>query len=197
MMKRSLVVVFFFMGIVLLGQHAFPVYASDLPPLAQKEMASSSSEKTATFASPLKHSDYTLPYPGILPTHPLYFLKAFRDRIMLMLIGDMVKKTEFAILQADKRVNAAIMLRAQGNNEVAQTTMDKAQKYREQAIGYLQQAQKEGKDTTAVRHKLDISYEKHQEVLEDIISNTSGKEQSAYQNMLEKVKENRSTLQGI
>ena len=46
--------------------------------------------------------EYVLPYPGILPTHPLYFLKIVRDRIIELLISDRVNKAEFYILQADK-----------------------------------------------------------------------------------------------
>ena len=38
---------------------------------------------------------YELPYPGILPDNPLYFLKQIRDWIMERLITDPLKKIEF------------------------------------------------------------------------------------------------------
>ncbi len=54
--------------------------------------------------------EYNLPYPGILPDHPLYFLKQLRDKILDFLITDPVKKAEFYILQADKRLSMGIAL---------------------------------------------------------------------------------------
>jgi hypothetical protein len=38
---------------------------------------------------------YQLPYPGILPDHPLYFLKALRDRLHLFFNRSLQKKQKF------------------------------------------------------------------------------------------------------
>src|SRR3989304_6415715 len=47
---------------------------------------------------------YQLPYPGILPDHPLYTLKAVRDRIQVFLTRDNLKKAEIYLLYSDKRL---------------------------------------------------------------------------------------------
>src|SRR5258708_61565 len=57
-----------------------------------------------------KEIQYELPYPGILPDNPLYFLKTFRDTIVLFLISEPWKKADFDLQQADKLVNASIYL---------------------------------------------------------------------------------------
>src|ERR1700704_2037322 len=38
--------------------------------------------------------DYTLPYPGLLPDSPLYFLKTFRDRLISFFISSPIKKAD-------------------------------------------------------------------------------------------------------
>lgn len=54
--------------------------------------------------------EYVLPYPGILPTHPLYFLKMMRDQIVEALISDPVKRADFYITQSDKKLSMALAL---------------------------------------------------------------------------------------
>ncbi|MBF8250036.1 MAG: LPXTG-motif cell wall anchor protein, partial [Candidatus Levybacteria bacterium] len=54
--------------------------------------------------------NYELPYPGLLPDSPLYFLRVTRDKLVSFLISDPLKKAEFDLLQADKRLNAGIYL---------------------------------------------------------------------------------------
>jgi hypothetical protein len=38
--------------------------------------------------------DYDLPYPGLLPDHPLYFIKAGRDKITELITRDNIKKAK-------------------------------------------------------------------------------------------------------
>ena len=42
---------------------------------------------------PVQRVDYELPYPGLLPDSPLYFLKISRDRLIEFMIGDPIKKS--------------------------------------------------------------------------------------------------------
>ncbi len=74
-------------------------------PVAAQELSSESAGLTQ-----VETVDYTLPYPGILPDNPLYPLKAFRDRMVSVLIADPVKKSLFNLLQADKRLQSAVYL---------------------------------------------------------------------------------------
>ena len=69
--------------------------------------------------------DYQLPYPGILPGSPLYSLKMVIDRIMELLISDSLKKANFYVLQADKRLGSSLMLFEKKENVLAETTLSK------------------------------------------------------------------------
>jgi len=64
--------------------------------------SSSSANSIVSLDTRKQSIDYTLPYPGLLPDNPLYPLKMIRDRIILFLINDSAKRTEYYLLQADK-----------------------------------------------------------------------------------------------
>lgn len=119
-------------------------------------------------------NDYLLPYEGLLPDNPLYVLKALRDRIIDLLIGDSLKKAEFTLLQADKRLSSAIALVAKGKTELAESTASKGQNYLTRTISYIEKAEKEGKDVKALTKKLTLSMDKHKEVLTDLAGKTDG-----------------------
>lgn len=93
--------------------------------------------------------DYTLPYPGILPDHPLYFLKRLRDQILEKLIVDPIRKIEFYMLQSDKGVNTGIFLIAKQNETLALESMNRAKSYLEQAIVMATTLKTQGKDVPA------------------------------------------------
>ena len=76
-----------------------------------------------------KHSEYALAYPGILPDHPLYPLKMTRDKTIEFLILDPIKKAEFYLLQADKRLSAGITLFYLGKTKTGEETISKGEKY--------------------------------------------------------------------
>ena len=54
-------------------------------------------------------TDYTMPFPGMLPDNPLYFLKTGRDQLIGLLITDLSKKASFDLLQSEKFVAAMVM----------------------------------------------------------------------------------------
>ena len=114
-----------------------------------------------------KKPEYLLPFPGILPDHPLWFLKAVRDGIMDRLIVDPLRKAEFHILQADKRLNMGVVLLEQGKRALAETTISKGEKYMERAVSGLAAFKSTGMPVPAsIIDKLARSMEKHLEVLE-------------------------------
>lgn len=51
--------------------------------------------------------DYQLPFPGILPDHPLYTLKKIRDWLLFTFNSNPVKKIELNLLFADKKIGMA------------------------------------------------------------------------------------------
>lgn len=112
---------------------------------------------------------YELPYPGLLPDSPLYFLKTARDRIINFLIADPIKKAEFNLLAADKRLQAGVYLfKKQGKERLAESTISKGENYFEQAIAQAQQAQQEGRKVSSLGNRLFLAAQKHQEVLKSL-----------------------------
>src|SRR3989344_5639251 len=101
--------------------------------------------------------DYYLPYPGILPDHPLYWLKMVRDRVGLVLTTAETAKAEKLLLYADKRLGAAWALIDGNKVPLGVSTLTKGGKYLEQAVQL--------RDHFADKNKLDKAVKKHLEVL--------------------------------
>lgn len=117
---------------------------------------------------------YELPYPGMLPNNPLYFLKQARDWILDKLIVDPVRKTEFYILQGDKRLAMGIMLFADGKNVLAEQTISKGEKYMHNAMQALLTLKAQGKDVPAyITDHVTKALAKHAEVLTSEIAKTT------------------------
>ena len=108
--------------------------------------------------------DYYLPYPGILPDHPLYWLKMVRDRVQLWLTTDSLQKAERLLLYADKRLGAGWALIEGNKADLGITTLTKAEKYLEQAVSAGQKLG-EGEKEVEFKAKLAKAIKKHEEVL--------------------------------
>jgi len=116
-------------------------------------------------------SDYVLPYPGILPDSPLYFIKMVRDRVVGWLITDPVKKAEYNLLMADKRINAGLMLISYGKEELGETTISKGRQYLVQGVDLLNVVEKHNRD--ALVSKFRKASGKHIEELKRVQKNMS------------------------
>ncbi|HNP89037.1 MAG: hypothetical protein BWY24_00212 [Microgenomates group bacterium ADurb.Bin219] len=116
---------------------------------------------------------YYLPYPGILPDHPLYSFKMIRDRIWLWLTSGAEKKAEIVLLFADKRLGAGRFLIEGNKIDLGITTIEKAEKYLEQAVLNLEEAKKQGEDVSVLAKKIKTAAEKHQELISDLAQGLS------------------------
>lgn len=168
--------------------------------MAQKEgtasnavVATEAAQMEATDAAK-KKSDYQLPYPGLLPDHPLYILKTIRDRIIDFLIADPIKKAEFTLLAADKRLAAAAALVEKGKRELAESTASKGQVYLSRSLSEVKKAKSQGKEATVFVTKLKSALEKHEEVLRDIIEKTDGPVKDRFTAMLDELIKQRKSL---
>lgn len=124
----------------------------------------SANNKEGQAATVAAKVEYNLPYPGILPDNPLYFLKAARDRLVGFLISDSIKKAEFNLLTADKRINAAWMLATKGKAEMSITTLSKSNNYIDQSIQAASVAKNAGKNVDTVLSNQKNAIAKHLEV---------------------------------
>ena len=101
--------------------------------------------------------DYYMAYPGLLPDSPLYMLKTMRDRVISLMIGDPLKKAEFDLLQADKRIGAAMMLIDYGKDQkelLAVSTISKGLNYYDEAMQKAFEAKKQGASIMEVKAHL-------------------------------------------
>lgn len=188
-MKRYLLVLLMFL---LVSQ---PVYAQN---------ENNTLEINTISPTPIPDVTYTLPYPGLLPDNPLYSLKATRDRIVSYLIVDPLKKAEFDLLQADKRLQAGLFLLHKENPNIplAITTISKGQNYLHEAISGIEKAQKQSAKSNSVSptgtaattvgdlpDKLYTAARKHNELLQKENPKLSGQTKEDYELLLHRSKE--------
>jgi hypothetical protein len=93
-------------------------------------------------------SDYPLPWPGILPDNPFYFLKEIRDKVWLIFIRNPEQKTKWLLLMADKRLYAAGLLQKKKKESLTLRTLTQAEFYLQKAI---QESTKTGDSQLASR----------------------------------------------
>lgn len=189
-MKNVIVCVLVFMFLIV--SLPTPSYAATSSPKAagSKLTASVTSEPVEKAGAVMeKKQEYLLPFPGILPDHPLYFLKQVRDGIMDRLIVDPLRKAEFHVLQADKRLNMGKVLVEQKKEKLAEEVISKGEKYLERAISGLMAYKSLGRPVPAsLIDKITRSLEKHVEVLTDLTAKNSGTAQSGLTGSLDFVK---------
>lgn len=114
--------------------------------------------------------DYYFPYPGrILPDHPLWFLKALRDKVWLLITTNPSRKAELKLLFADKRVVSAKILFERGKPELGVSTLTKAEKYLEEASNLEKENRKEGLDTSEFLSTLAKASLKHRQTIDEIL----------------------------
>lgn len=130
--------------------------------------------------------NYELPYPGLLPDSPIYFLRAIRDKTVSFLISDPKKKAEFNLLQADKRLNAGVYLVTKNKIPLALSTISKAQNYFEQAIQKIKEAKSQGMEATEIISRLINSSKKHQEVLKSLAEKFTQNSKASFELQLER-----------
>lgn len=133
--------------------------------LAEQGTASAMQEKDSTVSSKME-SEYTLPYPGVLPDNPLHFLKALRDRMVSFLISDVSKRAEFNLLTSDKRAFAAQMLASKNKDELAVSTFSKSNNYMHEVIIDIGKAKGMGKNVDMLLHNTERAIVKHEQVAE-------------------------------
>ncbi len=132
--------------------------------------------------------EYQLPYPGMLPDNPLYPLKTFRDKVVSFLITDPLKKAEFNILQADKRLQAGIYLIDKSKKyKLAIETISKGENYLDEAFLKTNDAYKQGMDTGVIRSRLEKSVSKHDSVISTLTKKSPKEFKAGFENLRSRV----------
>jgi uncharacterized protein YwqG len=133
--------------------------------------------------------EYQLPYPGILPGHPFYFFKNFRDKLWGLLISNPLKKAEFDLLQADKNLQAAVYLAEQNKeSKVIFEALQKSEDYFASAIANAKEAKKQGIYTVDFSAKITIANLKYQEVVLGLSKSAKGDDKKKFEVELKNLK---------
>lgn len=138
---------------------------------------------------------YDLAFPGMLPDNRLYKLKVLRDKITLFLTRDPMKKAEYHLLLADKRIHMAAMLVDKGNIELAKETALKGEnEYTLLVFLFKDVVRKPDKN---FYEKLEKASLKHQEVLEQMVSKVDAKDKKDFETVVYFSRKNLDELKTI
>lgn len=113
--------------------------------------------------------DYVLPYPGILPDHPLYMLKIIRDQIVLILSRDPVRKVQIQLLLSDKRLVYSRELLDEGKPELAVSVLSKGEKYFLTGSSGIVELKRTNMLPPGLADKMELAGMKHEEVIKELI----------------------------
>ncbi len=131
---------------------------------------------------------YTLPFPGILPDHPLYFLKSLRDTILFLLIKNPVRRVEFHILQADKSLSSASMLFDKGDKTRGiQMTTKSVQQLVSGKNELFRIRPEENLQLNSLKDKFEKSALKHQEMIQDLAMSLEGQDKETLESLYEQL----------
>jgi len=139
--------------------------------------------------------DYNLPSPGILPDNPFYKLKVLRDNIMLGLIQDPMKKVEYHLLLADKRIQMANILVNREKTELAKETALKGENEYTRLVFLFKDAEK--KPDKALYERLELAALKHQEILKSITTKVKNNDRKIFKTVIEFSQRNADELKTI
>jgi hypothetical protein len=128
--------------------------------------------------------NYYLPYPGMLPDHPLYRIKMVRDRIWFWLTPDLVKKSELFLLAADKRLGAGKVLIEGNKPALGITTLWKSEKYLERAVETVFLAKEKDLKVGQLTENLKTASLKHEEVLIELKEKVNGEGKTAIEEII-------------
>lgn len=115
--------------------------------------------------------NYELPYPGMLPDNPFYFIKIARDAIVKSLISDPYKKAQFSLLTSQKRMYAGKLLFKKGKSQLALDTISKSNNYLDEALLSIKEVKSvntKHPDVNLFLEQFNIVTLKHGEVLSEI-----------------------------
>lgn len=141
---------------------------------------------------------YEFPYPGILPDHPLYFLKVSRDKLLDFFTRDPLKKVNLYLLFSDKRVKMAEFLSKKGKSDLAIATASKSEKYFLKIPELLKASKKQGNGATSeFLERVRSSNVKHKEILEMLLKELPQGEQHRVAEVLKLNGEIHDQLKGL
>lgn len=141
--------------------------------------------------------DYELPYPGMLPDSPFYFVKTIRDQVVGFLIQSQVNKAFYELLLADKNLASGKILIDEGKKEIGTAAVVSGEENFTQAVDRAEDAKKGGSDISDLSAKLAVSGAKHDEIISQMLTKVSEKEFKQLQKAYSDNQKSRSRVQHL
>lgn len=116
--------------------------------------------------------DYDLPFPGILPDHPLYPVKLFRDRILDNFTRDPVKKVQLKLLFSDKKLVMGQLLWEKQRFDLSESTLMEGEKDLLIGTTSLSKLKYANNLPAGLGDKLELAAKKHEEIISKLLSGT-------------------------
>ncbi len=120
------------------------------------------------FVGIVNAQEVELPEPGMLPGHPLYFLKTWSEGIGTFFTFGDEAKAERMIYLSEKRLAEINELSQQGETELSEKTLARYEEHLNTALQKAQEAKAKGKDVDYLLVKVSEATSKHQDVLLDV-----------------------------
>ncbi len=188
-MKRSFFVLIISLFVLLTFAKLSPSFAQENvvetdTPIGQENLATQSAPSTQKI-------NYELPFPGMLPDNPFYFLKVIRDAIVKALINDDLKRARFSLESGEKRMYAGKLLVDKNKDKLAVETIAKSNNYLEDAINAIKKYSKNNPKSTDVKPFLsvfDTVVLKHLEIAGEIKPSIDAGYEKSFENEHERMK---------
>ncbi|MDP4010864.1 MAG: DUF5667 domain-containing protein [Candidatus Roizmanbacteria bacterium] len=141
---------------------------------------------------------YQLPYPGLLPGHPLYILKVIRDNILIFTTRDNQKKAKLYLHLSDKNMSTSIALINEGKEQAAIEQLKTAERRFLLIPPILQELKSQGGEyASAFIVDLSQSNQKHREVITLVIGKVTESDIDVLDELLEQNTKAKDLLQEI
>lgn len=164
-----------------------PVFAQEeATPTAEEEEMPAGEEEATPVPAAVEQAPPEYLYPGVLPDHPLYFLKSFLYKIRGRFVFGDVAKTRWFLKMADKRAAEARGLADKGKEKLAEKASEKAVAARDKAAEQLKVAKATRKDVEELVEKLEAVSIRQQVVLEHVLQKVPEQAQEAIRKAKEK-----------
>jgi len=141
---------------------------------------------------------YELPYPGLLPDHPLYFIKSMRDKFLIFTTRDNQKKARLYLHLSDKHMSASLALVEKGKELLAVGELQKGEVNFLEIPPLLKEVKNQGggfADQLVV--ELLQSNAKHRSVISQVMQNTTQTEIAPLESLLSENAQVMIELQGL
>lgn len=129
--------------------------------------------------------DFSLPDAGLTPDNPLYFLKAWKEKIQLFFTFGEENKTKQYLHLASVRLAEYQKMIKKGKADIADKTIKKYEDQLNRALDKAKKLKEKGKEIKNLSRNLEETTSKHLEVLQQNLEKAPEQAQKGLKNAIE------------